>query len=511
MKLVVTLLVRDEEDIVADNINYHLNAGADLLLVTDNGSVDTTRDIVQTFVDEGVARLLVEPAPVHSQWRWVTRMARIAYWDHGADWVINTDADEFWWPESGDLKKALGLIGSEYSALRVPRFDFRPLAGVGGGPRETPYRETSSLRFIGGPLEPKTCHRADPRVIVGQGNHEVSGVSGAELDGTGLLSVFHFPTRSLEQFRRGVANAGAAYRRSTEFVPTTGEVKRALYEALEDGSLDGVFASRELPEPEAEVAIESGEIVADRRLMRALDGSGDRRSGQPTVIVVSLDEGATTPVSAALRDRGYSVSEVGCVESSDSFDGAKVLAFVPPPAEWIDQAIGDGVDVEEAAYEWLGAVAAIGATASSVLWISPSRARGADSADMMASWLDGGAPRDMLDSLPQAEDSALSASSGPALALSRFAYASLLSDPSGFKPLALLIHAATDDPVIASRLGWYLGSPNVGVDVIAALEERLAGAEASYDALRSRKSVKAALSISEVSKLLNRSIRRPQS
>ncbi len=125
MKVVVTLLVRDEEDIVVDNMNYHLEAGADLILVTDNGSVDSTRDIVQTFVDKGTGRLLVEPAPIHSQWRWVTRMARIAYWDHDADWVINTDADEFWWPGNESLKgtfQALSpQIGRVQAERRIPR------------------------------------------------------------------------------------------------------------------------------------------------------------------------------------------------------------------------------------------------------------------------------------------------------------------------------------------------------------------------------------------------------
>ena len=40
MKLVMTLLVRDEEDIVEDHLVYHLNQGVDFVIATDNNSVD---------------------------------------------------------------------------------------------------------------------------------------------------------------------------------------------------------------------------------------------------------------------------------------------------------------------------------------------------------------------------------------------------------------------------------------------------------------------------------------
>ena len=42
MKLVMTLLVRDEEDIVEDHLIYHLNQGVDFVVATDNRSVDGT-------------------------------------------------------------------------------------------------------------------------------------------------------------------------------------------------------------------------------------------------------------------------------------------------------------------------------------------------------------------------------------------------------------------------------------------------------------------------------------
>ena len=42
MKLVMTLLVRDEQDIVRENLDFHLAQGVDQVIVTDNGSEDAT-------------------------------------------------------------------------------------------------------------------------------------------------------------------------------------------------------------------------------------------------------------------------------------------------------------------------------------------------------------------------------------------------------------------------------------------------------------------------------------
>ena len=38
----MTLLVRDEQDIVRETLDFHLAQGVDLVIVTDNGSEDAT-------------------------------------------------------------------------------------------------------------------------------------------------------------------------------------------------------------------------------------------------------------------------------------------------------------------------------------------------------------------------------------------------------------------------------------------------------------------------------------
>ena len=40
MRLVMTLKVRDEEDVIEDNLRFHGAMGVDFFIVMDNGSVD---------------------------------------------------------------------------------------------------------------------------------------------------------------------------------------------------------------------------------------------------------------------------------------------------------------------------------------------------------------------------------------------------------------------------------------------------------------------------------------
>ena len=55
MKLVMTLLVRDEADIVDAQIAFHLDAGVDFVVATDNRSEDGTTEILERYAREGIS------------------------------------------------------------------------------------------------------------------------------------------------------------------------------------------------------------------------------------------------------------------------------------------------------------------------------------------------------------------------------------------------------------------------------------------------------------------------
>jgi glycosyltransferase involved in cell wall biosynthesis len=266
MKLVMTLLVRDEQDIVRENLDFHLAQGVDEVIVTDNGSEDATGEILREYESRGVVRLLFEASDDYSQGRWVTRMARLAATE-GADWVINNDADEFWWPRAGSLRSIFEQLSDEVGLVVARRENFvpRPEDGRPFWERMT-LRERESLNPLGKPLPPKLAHRADPEISVAQGNHKVEGARLGERLDDGSIEILHFPMRTYAQFENKIIKGGRAYARNRELPERTGRTWRRLYETWEQGRLRDHYAENVVGEaPRAD-------LLEDTRLRDFLRG-----------------------------------------------------------------------------------------------------------------------------------------------------------------------------------------------------------------------------------------------
>jgi Glycosyl transferase family 2 len=274
MKVVMTLLVRNEEDILAANLDFHLAGGVDFFIVTDNLSVDGTRDIIESYVRQGVAAYLHEPKDDYSQSRWVTRMARMAAIDYGADWVINSDADEFWGAENaeGSIKDALCSVAPEVQALTVPRFNFQPVDDHRQGffAERMTFRDRVSRNPDGELLQPKVCHRAMNEIEVDQGNHGVS-LKGAPLTAEPApMRILHYPMRSYRQFENKIILGGAAYARNEELPKAIGITWRNLYQLWQSGGLRAHYMERVIQAEEIEARLLSGELIYDDTLCRVL-------------------------------------------------------------------------------------------------------------------------------------------------------------------------------------------------------------------------------------------------
>jgi hypothetical protein len=277
MRLVMTLLVRDEEDVVAAQLAHHLDAGVDFVVATDNRSSDGTTEVLERYASEGRLHLIREPGDDLRQTEWVTRMARLAATDFGADWVVNTDADEFWWPEGESLRDVLSAVPSDFGVVRAAWRNFVPRPD--GDPF---FAERMTVRYCAPSFHPhplsthsKSAHRGVSDVRVGRGNHEAFGHALRPIRGWYPLEILHFPVRSLEHCRRKYVTQFVALERNAEKgIP--GHMAEA-YLAYQAGDLDGFYEPLVVDDPALEQGLAAGAYEIDTRLrdrLRAL-GFGD--------------------------------------------------------------------------------------------------------------------------------------------------------------------------------------------------------------------------------------------
>jgi len=270
VKLVMTLLVRDEADIIAENISFHLAQGVDHIIATDNLSEDATTGILRDFERSGVLHYIRQTEDDYAQHRWVTHMARLAHSSYGADWVINNDADEFWYPENGDLKKVLAAVPAGCDALTARRVNFAPRAmpPEAGFADVMVWRDCESRNALGQKLPDKVCHRAFGDVVVGPGNHAVMRAGRVVVPHPAPIMILHFPMRSYRQFANKISKGGAALERNRELGPAIVATWRHLYQVYRDGGLPAYWQQCLLTDAMLEERVRDGSLVRDDRLAR---------------------------------------------------------------------------------------------------------------------------------------------------------------------------------------------------------------------------------------------------
>jgi hypothetical protein len=194
-------------------------------------------------------------------------MARMAYEEYDASWVIHSDADEFWWPEAGNLRAALGRIPERYALVEAPRVNFRPVRrGAGAFHEEMLVRDTTSFNSLGDPLPPKVAHRGVPGVVIGDGNHEVLQPSLVAAPLPSPITILHFPLRTVGQLRSKVITGARALKANRELPPDYAIHWRTLYRGRRRGAIERYYESQVVPPELVHIGIESGELVEDRRL-----------------------------------------------------------------------------------------------------------------------------------------------------------------------------------------------------------------------------------------------------
>jgi hypothetical protein len=193
--------------------------------------------------------------------------------DFGADWVLNSDADEFWWPWGGDLKRVLAQIPERYGIVHTFVRPFLPRSGEGGFPERMTIR-LAPRAPINNPSSPfrvnvRLLHRASEDVVVGDGNASVRATALAPLKGWSPVEVLHFPVRSFEQFERKFLTH---YR-------TAGERRRGDHlranQAAQRGRMRELYEEVCVDDERLRRGIDDGSFAVDTRLRDALRALAD--------------------------------------------------------------------------------------------------------------------------------------------------------------------------------------------------------------------------------------------
>lgn len=187
LKIVATILAKDEEDIIGKNIEHHINQGVKHFIITNNRSKDKTKNIIESYPE--VCEIIEEQGEDHNQSEWVTKMARLAC-KLKPDWIIHLDADEFW----------CGLNNLKNIPVRYvssPRMFLHPPAGCEFDQIKMRYY-LDFENFHELPGECKVAHRPDPDIVIKHGNHSFDGINNVHYANT--IWRHHYPIRSYSQF-----------------------------------------------------------------------------------------------------------------------------------------------------------------------------------------------------------------------------------------------------------------------------------------------------------------------
>lgn len=224
-RVVMTILVKNEDDIIEQNIRTHAALGVDAFVVMDNDSTDNTTEILKKLQKE-YEIILIHEKGLYNQAKWMKRLA-VAAKRLGADWVINNDADEFWIPAEGkSLRESLNFKGS---VLTVDRFNMLldPAAEKEGFLSsvhrvENPVAYTKSrqinvenISMVLTKIGPKTIVNPHGLIEIRGGNHKAWHIANSyeylfkKADAIRRFSnicVYHYPFRSYAQFEKNIRN-----------------------------------------------------------------------------------------------------------------------------------------------------------------------------------------------------------------------------------------------------------------------------------------------------------------
>ncbi len=224
------LLVKDEEDIIGQNLRHHYDLGFRVFCILNNLSTDRTRVIIDEFkmskldsfviiVDDPVAgHYQADKMNIYSNT--LVKHARLSKFE--IDWIFYVDADEF-----------IAFDNSYLSSQKIYNFEkdlldrsikflvfhwihcasFHMIEKLDNNLSPFLVLNNYSSRLI--PVVPKIACRVDSDFEIMEGNHfikyNIYPLSAVKVCALDDLYMWHFSLRSSEQVRKKIINGGRAF------------------------------------------------------------------------------------------------------------------------------------------------------------------------------------------------------------------------------------------------------------------------------------------------------------
>ena len=250
-KLIMTLIVKNEEDILETNIRFHHAMGVDGFIVSSHNSTDRTDEILERLQKEGlVLAILKRTGVAHKHSEWVEEMILMAR-RFGARWVINADADEFYYSAQLDLKKSI-LQSEGANALWVDsiflfpedREDYLNSSFFVTRPFQKFEAEALGIQddplfanFIGSQGCTKVIHKTRGFKKISDGNHDIAMHSRVKCHSADIR-LYHYHIRNYAGWEKKIRN----WEKSIFLLPDgQGEHMKAMVRMYQAGRLREEF------------------------------------------------------------------------------------------------------------------------------------------------------------------------------------------------------------------------------------------------------------------------------
>ena len=223
--IVMTILVKDEIDIIKMNIKTHAKLGVDAFVVMDNNSTDGTREILEELKKDYEITIIDEKG-LYNQAKWMKKLAKTAKDTYNPRWVINNDADEFWIPKDGKTIKE--VLPKKGAVLTVQRYNMVLDETVSNGNfyeakyhvhNPVFYRKETQLTqeypsIVLSKIGPKVITDPKGLLIIRGGNHKALHIRNLwdywrhydKIKRFSDIEVFHYVIRSYAQFEKHIIN-----------------------------------------------------------------------------------------------------------------------------------------------------------------------------------------------------------------------------------------------------------------------------------------------------------------